>query len=91
MKQITLVSATFGSIDVVVRENPNYPNTFQIGSKRIDFSEVLPLDVNLHEFEDYNIVIWDGTRAYVHINVGPNTYTGTINISSPKHEELLCV
>lgn len=88
MKQVTLVSATFGSIDVVVRENPNYPNTFEIGNKRVDFSEVLPLDVNLHEFEDYNIVIWDGVKAYVNINVGPITCTGTININSPKHEEL---
>lgn len=91
MKQVTLVSATFGSIDVVVRENPNYPNTFEIGNKRIDFSEVLPLDVNLHKLEDYSIVIWDGVKAYVHINIGPITYTGNIDITSPKHEELFCI
>lgn len=89
MKQITLVSATFGSLDIVVKENLNYPNTFEIGNKRIDFSEILPLGVNLHELEDYHIIIWDGVKAYVNIIVGPTTCTGTINITSPKHEELL--
>lgn len=89
MKQITLVSATFGSLNVVVSENPNYANTFEIGNKRIDFSEILPTNMNIHK-HDYHIIILDGVKAYVNIIVDTSEqYNGTINIHSPKHEEIL--
>lgn len=91
MKQkiITFVSATFGSLYVVAKENSNYPNTFEIGNKRIDFSEILDSNINLHDCENYDIIIWDGIQARVDIIVGPVTYTGTINIRCAPTEELL--
>lgn len=88
MKTITFVSATFGSLDLKVVENPNYPNTFEIGNKRVDFSEILPVGMNIHHY-DYHVIIWDGTKAYVNIIVGPETYTGTINVRKAATEELL--
>lgn len=89
MKTVTLVTSTFGNINVVLKENPNFPNTLEIGSKLIDFTDILPLDYDLRKEKEYDVIIWDGMKPYVNIIVGSNTYVGTINIPSVKHEELL--
>lgn len=88
-KTITLVTATLGSLDIVVKENPTYPNTFEIGNKRIDFSEILPETINLRDCDDYHIIIWDGTKSYINVVLGNTTYTGTIDIRHAATEEIL--
>lgn len=87
-KRITLVSATFGSLDITVKENLNYPNTIEIGDKRIDFSEIVPQNMDIRE-KDYHIIIYDGIKAYCEIIVGNETYTGTIHFSKVKTEEII--
>ena len=88
MKQITLVTATLGSLDIVVKENTNYPNTFEIGNKRIDFSQLLPSNMNLHNLDEYHIILWDGTRLHCEIVVGSETIKGDIVLRKTATEEL---
>lgn len=91
MKAITFVSATLGNLDVVVQEKPNYPNTFKIGNKSIDFSEIVPEYVNLHNLDSYHIIIFDGVEPCVEIIIPrePHNYQGKLSIPSARHEGLV--
>lgn len=86
MKQITIVSSTFGNIDVKVKENQNYPNTLEIGNKRVDFSDILPENIDLRSIKDYSIIIYDGIYSFVDVIIGSKQYTGKLVITSNKHE-----
>ena len=88
-KTITLVTATFGSIDCKVNINPTYPNTIELGNKRLCFDEILPYHMDLREIDDFHIIIYDGVMPKVNIIIGPSTFRGNIDIPSAKHQEIL--
>ena len=88
-KIITFVTATFGSIDCKVNINPNYSNTIELGNKRLCFDDILPYNVELREIDDFHIIIYDGIRPKIDIIIGTKTFTGTIQIPSAKHQEIL--
>lgn len=88
MKSITIVSSTFGNINVKVDENTNYPNTLEIGNKRVDFSDILPETVDLRSIKDYAIIIYDGIYSLVNVIIGSKQYNGKLVITSNKHEEM---
>ncbi len=89
MKTITFVTATLGSIDCKVKINPNYSNTIQFGNKRLCFDRILPNSVDLRKVDDFHIIIYDGVMPKIEIIIGNKLFTGTINIPSAKHEEVL--
>lgn len=89
MKTITFVSATFGNINVAVKENPVYSNTIEVGNKRLCFDDILPDDVDLRTANDYQIIIYDGVRPTADIIVNKHTYTCCLCIASARHEEIL--
>lgn len=86
---ITLVTPIIGSVDCVVTPNTSYPNTFEIGSKRIDFSEMLPPCVNLHYEDDWHIIIWIGINPDVEIIFNYNTYKGKLYPTRERTEGLV--
>lgn len=87
MKQtITLVTATLGSVDVKVNKAGD-PNTFNIGAKRIDFSNILPPCIDIREY-DFHIILWDGRKMYCEIIIGSSTHKGWLDIPPAKHEEM---
>lgn len=89
MKTITFVSATFGNVNVVVKENPVYSNTIEVGNKRLCFDDVLPEDVDLRTVDDYHIIIYDGVRPTADIIVNNHMYNCCLCIASARHEEIL--
>ena len=81
-----MVSSTFGSIDVKVNENSYYPNTLEIGNKRVDFSDILPKNIELKNIEEYHIIIFDGIYSLINVIIGSKQYNGKLLINSNKHE-----
>ncbi len=67
-QKIKLVTATFGCIDVAVIPNPWYLNTYIIGNKHINFSHMLPNDINLETCEFY-ITIFDGIKPQFEVSI----------------------
>ena len=68
-KEIVLASPILGFVDIIVKENENYRNTFEIGDKRIDFSPMLPKNLNLHNVDSYRIIIKEGFETSVLVQV----------------------
>lgn len=67
-QKIKLVTATFGCIDVAVIPNHWNPNTYIIGNKNIDFSNMLPSDISL-EVCDFDITIFDGIKPQFEVSI----------------------
>lgn len=83
---ITLVTSTLGSVDLKVSPS-GYPNTFNIGAKRIDFSNILPPRVDIRKC-DFHIILWDGRKMYCEIVVGSSTHKGWLIMPAARHEEM---
>ena len=89
MKTITFVNATFGDVDVVVKENKAYLNTVEVGNKRLCFDEVLPDNVDLRTVDNYQIIIYDGVNPTAKIIVNNKTYLCRLCIPGARHEEIV--
>lgn len=63
MKQsITFVSNSLGAIETIVKPNPCYRNTFEIGNKRVCFKNVVPADIDLRK-TNFSLYIHDGVNV----------------------------
>ena len=80
MQEITLVTPTFGTINVVPKFLDYDPNTLIIGDKVMNLEPILPDDINLSELDDFHIIIWDGMRAKIEVVINPNTYVGEFDV-----------
>lgn len=73
-QKIKLVIATFGCVDVAVIPYSWSPNTYVIGNKCIDFSHMLPNNINLETCEFY-ITIFDGIKPQFEVSINKDNAT----------------
>ena len=92
MKQkITLVTATFGSVDATVDLNSSYENTIEFGRKRLCFDNIVPETMDIRK-ENFHIIIYDGVRPRVEIIINDsNMYIGHFDTLYPRTGEILCM
>lgn len=91
MKQsITLFTASLGAIDVVVKPNEGYRNTFEIGNKRVCFDNIVPADIDLRRIS-FILYIYDGVNISCELKYGKrfkNTVKFNLFYAYSKTEEV---
>lgn len=70
MKQtITYKTAALGLVEVIVKANPYYKNTFEIGDKRVCFDNIIPSNIDLRK-ENFDLLIYDGVTVHCILSYG---------------------
>lgn len=77
-QSITLVSNTFGKIELPVLSCGMYGNTFYIGDKVLNFEALFPNE-DLAE-KDFSMYIYEGVKNLVEIHLGNELKYGIFSI-----------
>lgn len=85
---VTFVSHVFRA-EVEFSVDSHYPNTLQIGGRRINFDSLFP-EEDLRN-KDFSMYIYEGVRTFVEIHLGNELKYGVFNATEFGTPGTICV